>query len=421
MNVVYHLLLLLYWPAANIASLFNKKARFFVSGRRGNFARLKQELELKRGGKKIAWFHCASLGEFEQGKPVIEAFRSQYPEYQVLLTFFSPSGYEHRKNYAGADYVFYLPMDFRWNAHRFVKLVQPSVVIFVKYEYWYNFLHELKRAGVKTYIVSAIFRKEQIFFNPFVGYIFRRALRCFNDIFVQDKKSQELLSTIGITNGICAGDTRFDRVAAVAAQPREVPVLERFAENKVVLVAGSTWPQDNDLLVSLANKHEDLHVIFVPHEIHESQLISLEKALAGTVIRLSALLGKAGKGQHIEPFRHVIVDAIGYLSSLYKLATYTYVGGGFGAGIHNTLEAAVYGKPVFFGANYQKFAEAKDLIAQGGAFSVATAQALDDLYVRMQQDKPVYETACAASKNYVQHKVGATSTIMQHLQEENFL
>jgi 3-deoxy-D-manno-octulosonic-acid transferase len=349
------------------------------------------------------------VGEFEQGRPIIEELKRRYKDVQVLLTFFSPSGFEACRNYAGADYIFYLPFDFRWNARRFVCLVQPVASVFVKYEYWHYHLKFLNRAGVRCYMASAVFRPKQMFFLPIVGVFFRRILRNFNIIFVQDQRSLELLQPYNVKKVILSGDTRFDRVAAVAAQPKSLPALEQWAQGREVLVAGSTWDEDEMLLTRVANSDNRLHIIFVPHELHEARIKKLMRQLQMPSVRYSQIIEQ---GQfNLTNYQYIVVDCIGILSSVYKLARYGYIGGGFGAGIHNTLEAAVYGIPVFFGTNYGKFKEANDLIALGGAFCVKNSHRLHNHLQRLRNNEEQWQSCRAACRNYVLQNGGATQKI----------
>lgn len=412
MALIYNILLSIYWLGVNIATIINKKARLFVSGRLGLFSKMKRLLNEKRGNHKIVWVHCASLGEFEQGRPIIEAIKKERLDCQIFLTFYSPSGFEVRKNYEGVDYVFYLPIDTYWNARKFVRLLQPSAVIFVKYEFWYHYLTELHKRNINTYLVSALFRKEQGFFKPVLSVFYRRMIRCFSTIFVQDQESVELLLNVGVKNVIYAGDTRFDRVVEIAKNPKKIPTIESFTEGHMVLVAGSTWGDDETLLVDLAKHNSELRMVIVPHEIHVHRIKELQTKLDRPSTCFSEIVG--GKVDILN-FQYIIVDSIGYLSSLYKLATYTYIGGGFGVGIHNTLEAAVYGKPVIFGPNYEKYREARDLVECGGAFSISSEGELEKVISRLSKDKEYYMNVCNASRNYVIQNTGTTAIIMNNI------
>ncbi len=412
MKLLYNIGMLLYWLAIHIAAPFHGKAAKWVKGRRELFSQLEQVLS-KRGNRPLAWFHCASLGEFEQGRPVIEALRVQHPEYFILVTFFSPSGYDVRKNYNGADHVCYMPVDLPRTAKRFVNMVNPTIAIFVKYEFWYNHLNALKQAGAKTYVISAIFRENQAFFDRLFGALFVQMLHFCEHIFVQNKESLSLLADIGVYNASYSGDTRFDRVLTVAATAKTLPQLTDFAQNQIVLVAGSTWPPDENLLADMVNKSPDLKLIIAPHEIGESGIKHTLSLFQKPAITYSEL--QKNPSVNLADYSVFVVDAIGFLASLYRFGAMAYIGGGFGVGIHNTLEAAVYGVPVIFGSNYQRFKEAVDLVEQGGAFSVANLPELQQVVGRLRNDKTAYDNSCSISKAYVQQRKGATDIIMQRI------
>ncbi len=403
----YNLGMHIYGGGVRAVARFNPKARLWVGGRRGIFDRLRSAIP---SGERIVWVHCASLGEFEQGRPVIEAIRSEHPEYRILLTFFSPSGYEIRKNYQGADYIFYLPLDTPRNVKRFLDIVRPEITVFVKYEYWLNYLTELRRRGCRTFIVSAIFRPDQIFFKR-KGRAFRRALTTYEHIFVQNDESCELLAGIGITNVTVAGDTRFDRVARIAESARELPIIERFAAGGPLFVAGSTWEPDERILQQLINAHPEMKFIVAPHEMEISRITSLSENTVGGAARYTELDADADpSGKHL-----LIIDTIGILSSIYRYASYAYIGGGFGAGIHNTLEAATFGLPIAFGSNYHKFKEARDLIALGAAVSISDYDELDAWLTRLRADNALYTSLRQAASGYVAAHKGATETIMKSI------
>ncbi|MDR2936661.1 MAG: 3-deoxy-D-manno-octulosonic acid transferase, partial [Rikenellaceae bacterium] len=329
-----------------IAMPFSRKARLWCRGRKGVFRDMASRID---PSVPTAWFHAASLGEFEQGRPVIDAFRKAYPAYKILITFFSPSGYEVRKDFAGADYVFYLPADTPRNVRQFLRIVRPRVAMFIKYEFWANYLRLLRKSDARVYIISAIFRKDSVFFKPW-GSFYRRLPDCFDQIFVQDKESVGLLEKIGIRNVTVAGDTRFDRVYSIASQAREIPEIAAFAASGgKVLVAGSTWPPDEELLLELAHKYTDLKFIIAPHEIESERIDRFIAAARRPALRYSQLTPEsdlAGAGI-------LFIDTIGMLSSVYGYGHLAYIGGGFGAGIHNILEAATYGLPLVFGPNYE--------------------------------------------------------------------
>lgn len=409
---MYTLAIYLYAWAVRLVSPFHKKAGRMVRGQRQTWSRLRSEIE--PGGRYI-WFHASSLGEFEQGRPMMEEIRRRHPQYKILLTFFSPSGYEVRKDYPGADVICYLPFDTKRNVRRFLELTRPEMAVFIKYEFWNNYLTALKRRGVPTYIISAIFRKNQLFFRWY-GAGYRKVLGCFDRLFVQDAPSAELLSRYGITNVSVCGDTRFDRVTEVRSRAKAIPEIETFtaAAGEVparTLVAGSSWPPDEALFIPYFNAHPELKLIIAPHEIHEEHLRAIEAQLQRPSVRLS----RAGV-QGIEGKDCVIIDCFGLLSSVYRYGQAAYIGGGFGAGIHNVLEAAVYGMPVVFGPNYRKFKEARDLIAAGGGFSVATPEAFA---ARMDEWLTYGEALAAAgacAAGYVEASVGATEKILRELE-----
>jgi len=317
--------------------------------------------------KPWLWFHAASLGEFEQGRPIMERIRTEHPEYSILLTFFSPSGYEVRKNYAGADLICYLPFDTILNVRRFLNLVKPQKVFFIKYEFWPNYLTALKHRHIPTYLISGIFRKEQLFFKNYAPF-YRRMLNSFTHLFVQNQVSVDLLASIGRKEEVSiSGDTRFDRVLEIRAAAKDLPIAEHFAKSAKgnVLVAGSSWPKDEALFIPYFNEHPELKLIIAPHEIHEEHLLTIEAQLNRPCLRYSQMTSEnAGN------FDCLIIDCFGLLSSIYRYGNIAYIGGGFGSGIHNTLEAAVYGIPVIFGPNFAKFHEAKELLACGGAFTI---------------------------------------------------
>jgi 3-deoxy-D-manno-octulosonic-acid transferase len=349
MRAFYSLSIFFYGIILRIATLFHTKARLWVRGRRNLFAEL--ETKIKSSSQPVVWFHCASLGEFEQGRPLMEEFKRRNPSYKILLTFFSPSGFEVRKNYPGADIICYLPLDTPANAKRFVSLVNPSLVFFVKYEFWLNTLGEIRRKNIPHFLVSGIFRPDQIFFKSHGG-IFREALKGFTFLFTQEKNSVELLKSIGITNVIAAGDTRFDRVMEIASAAKEIPLAKLFSgTDGKTIVAGSTWPQDEELLfpVISAELKKDWKIIIAPHELGETHLTAIENGLqnAGIEKQFITRFSKANEAT-ITTFKVLLIDNIGMLSSLYRYGNIAYIGGGFGKSIHNTLEAAVYGIPVVF-------------------------------------------------------------------------
>ena len=413
MRILYSVMIHAYGFTIRLAALFNEKAALWVRGRRRIFERIGtalQESRDQRGQRKLAWFHCASLGEFEQGRPLIEKFRNQYPDYQVLLTFFSPSGYEYRKAYPGADFIFYLPLDTPSNARKFIDLVRPDLVFFIKYEFWFNYLAILQRRGIPHFLVSAIFRADQHFFQWYGNWP-RKILSGFTQIFVQNNGSKELLGFIGITNVSVAGDTRFDRVAEIASTTRDIPMISLFTEDMPVLVAGSTWPADEALLVRyLKERTGKMKLILVPHEIRENAIRGLLNELGPTAQRYSALSLESAQGGKV-----LIIDSVGMLSQLYRYGTIAYVGGGFGAGIHNVLEAAVYGMPVIFGPNYINFHEAVELVAHHGGYPVDQYKDLEKILDLFLMNPSRLTEASVASKEFVNSRTGATSAILQEI------
>lgn len=410
MIFLYNLFINAYILGIRIAGLWNKKASEWISGRKELFENLSEKIS---GEDKIIWIHCASAGELEQAKPVIESLKKEYPDHKILLSLFSPSGYAVGMKYKHADIVTYLPADTRTNAKRFFHIVQPQLVIFVKYEYWYHHLSIVAFHHVPLLLISAIFRQEQIFFKTY-GQFFKQILFLFRKIFVQDQQSLELLNAQQINHGIVAGDTRFDRVKIISEKFTPLHVIENFINNEETIVAGSTWPDDEKILASFIQFH-DVKLIIAPHEIDEPHIKSIEKIFPGS-IRFSGIENSNSNSKIL------IVDNFGMLSKLYNYGIISYIGGGFNAsGIHNTLEAAVYGKPVFFGPNYQKFKEARDLISWGGAFSISTEEEFNLKIDRLLNDRKQLDFASNASKKYVKENTGATEKIIQFIQANRLL
>lgn len=397
-----------YAAAVRAAGLRNRKARLMTEGQRHTW----RELEKLDPTRPVVWLHAASLGEFEQGRPVIERIRGEVPEVQILLSFFSPSGYEVRRNYAGADVICYLPFDTRANARRFVRMARPAMAIFVKYEFWRSYLRALAEADVPTYLISAVFRPGQLFFRPWGG-IYRKLLKLFGGIFVQDEGSRALLGGIGVESSV-AGDTRFDRVAEIASRRKRPEELEDFpgSERKLTLVVGSSWPADEDVYIPWLNEHPEVAAIIAPHEFDAARLKALRGRIAGGAVLLSELSADPTKARHAQV---VIIDCFGLLSSLYAYADVAYVGGGFGAGIHNINEAAVYGVPVLFGPNHSKFIEAAELRAAGGAMCVSDASDFREKADALLADASDRETRGQASAAYIRSRLGATECIMSEL------
>ena len=373
--MIYNLIIYLYLLGVAIYSLFNEKVRKMWRGERAAFSVLKEKVDPTA---HYAWFHAASLGEFEQGRPLMEQLRREHPDYQILLTFFSPSGYEVRKDYKGADIVCYLPLDTITNARRFLRLIRPEVAFFIKYEFWYNYLHILKHRNVPTYSVSSIFRPDQVFFKWY-GRQYGRVLNCFTHFFVQNELSRELLAKIGITCVTITGDTRFDRVLQIKEQAKQLPIVEQFvADSPKVFVAGSSWPPDEDIFIRYFLDHPEWKLIIAPHVIGEDHLQQIEQKLEGwNVVRYTKAENLPSTLQ-LTPSTPtaLIIDCFGLLSSIYHYGDVAYVGGGFGVGIHNVVEAAVWNIPVIFGPNNQKFQEAQELLAAKGGFAFKTTKTL---------------------------------------------
>ncbi|SMO62288.1 3-deoxy-D-manno-octulosonic acid transferase [Solitalea koreensis] len=407
MKLIYTISIIAYGLLIKFASLFNKKAQFFVQGRKELLKRIKNSLQSET--RPIAWFHFASLGEFEQGRPVLEKLKKERPELAIFMTFFSPSGYEIRKDYPEADYIFYLPLDTPTNAKRFIEIVKPQLVFFTKYEYWYYYFSELKKRRIPLYMISAIFRKQQIFFRWYGGFN-RSILTCVTHFFVQDKNSGHLLKSINFTNWTVSGDTRFDRVYANSLNPKHFPVVEAFAENNQIFIAGSTWPKDDELLIELIEKtSQGWKFIIAPHEIKEDKILNLITKTSG--IRYSELVNNINSANA----KVLIIDNIGMLSSLYSYGDIAYIGGGFSkSGIHNTIEAAVFGMPVLFGPNYQKFKEAVELVEIGAAFPVSNTQAFKQVFQELTSPSKL-KAASEKAAEYVKENTQATTTIFEKL------
>lgn len=407
MVFLYNISLRFFHLGVRIASLFNPKARQWLKGRKGWRKFLIEKID---SSKPVAWFHCASLGEFEQGRPLIETLAEAYPNYQILVSFFSPSGYEVRKNYSKATAVCYLPLDTKRNAKQFIAIVKPQLVFFIKYEFWYHYLSQLHKQDVPTYLVSGIFRPTQIFFKRY-GKWNRKMLFSFNHLFVQNTQSASLLESIGVTNVSVTGDTRFDRVYATAQKAEKHPALEEFCQDSLVLVAGSTWPKDEELLLSLSSLFQkDIKLIIAPHEIESARIDALAKSFSLPSLRLTQLQ----PNDNLKQARILFIDTIGLLASAYGQGHIAYVGGGFGVGIHNTLEPATFGMPVIFGPNYHKFQEAVELISRGGAFAVGASADLQEVVTTLLVSNN-REEAGAKSHEYVNQNIGATKAIMAQL------
>ncbi|TWR30225.1 3-deoxy-D-manno-octulosonic acid transferase [Mucilaginibacter pallidiroseus] len=400
MVATYNIIIYLYTKLLALAALFNNKAKLLVKGR---------EAQVVKALPKSLWFHFASLGEFEQGRPVLEEVKSKYPDVPVVITFFSPSGYEVRKNTALADAVYYLPQDTFKNARQFIDSINPVMAVFTKYEYWYHYFKQLHSRHIPLYVISGIFRPGQVFFKWY-GSLHREMLKMVTWFFVQDIPSKHLLQNLGISNVTISGDTRFDRVWANAQAPKALQHIAEFKNGKKLFVAGSTWPADEALFTQLINQHPGWRFVFAPHEIGDSKIAGLEQTLSGILTVRHSNIEALN-----EQTRVLIIDNMGMLSALYQYADMVYIGGGFGAGIHNTLEAAAFGVPVIFGPNYQKFKEARDLIEKGAGFSINNQEELLTTVNRLMANEDLSNAAAQIAKHYVDSHIGATNTIMSYI------
>lgn len=422
MLFLYRIGLCVFALLMKLVALWHPKARLWVRGRKGLLERIVTEVD---SSKPSIWFHFASLGEFEQGRPVMEALKKERPDTKLIITFFSPSGYEIRKNYELADHVFYLPLDTPQHAAAFIHSIRPQLAVFTKYEYWYFYFRELSRQQIPLYIISGIFRKDQVFFTWY-GALHRRMLGFVRHFFVQNQESVNLLGSLGFSNSTLNGDTRFDRVCELARQPKTLPEIKNFCSNSPVFIAGSTWPEDEALLAKLLQHYPNWKLIIAPHEVGDTQIHDLMKRFQeGQAIRYTELGSQNLKVNN--PTSHklqaaslntqysvLIIDTIGLLSSLYQFADVAYIGGGFGKGIHNTLEAAAYGVPVIFGPNYQKFQEAKDLISATAGFTITNEVDLLNV-MRVLQDKSTRTEAGKAAGAYVKSQVGASESVLKYI------
>lgn len=406
MIILYNLTIFLISAGSKIAGIFHSKVRAFVTGRKEVFDEL--SAKMKHNTAPVVWMHCASLGEFEQGRPILERIRAEFPQYKILLSFFSPSGYEVRKNYPGADVITYLPVDTGANAKKFLIITKPVLAIFVKYEFWYHYSTQLKRNNIPQISVSSIFREGQFFFSKPAGF-YRGILRNFDHFFVQNQESVRLLQAIGIDKVTLSGDTRFDRVREIVKRAEGIPVAHRFKNKQKVMVIGSCWEEDLEVLVPFINENR-LKFIVAPHEIHEADLVKMERLLEVPSVRYS----RSGPGDDLSDVNVLIIDNIGMLSRLYQYGEYAFIGGGFGKGLHNILEAACYGIPVFFGnRNYRKFQEAVDLINLGGAFSIRDYPELREKY-EMLNEPENFQLACEVTRLYVDEHAGATAKVISY-------
>ena len=405
---MYTLGIYFYIFLAKLVALFgHKKAKKMLAGHKEIFSMLKEKV---KPGTQYVWFHASSLGEFEQGRPMIEKLRAEHPEYRVILTFFSPSGYIPAKNYQQADIVCYLPFDTKRNVRRFLDMVQPKMAFFIKYEFWLNYLLELKEREIPSYSVSSIFRKEQAFFKP-MGGRYRLALHCFTHLFVQNVKSKELLKSIDIDEVTVVGDTRFDRVTKILEQARQLPLVDAFANGeRKVFVVGSSWGDDEAVYMPFFNRHREWKLIIASHEVNEERVARIVEQYEGKYVRYST-----ATMEEVAQADCLIVDCYGLLSSIYRYGDMAYVGGGFGVGIHNVLEAAVYGIPVFFGPNNRKFQEAQLLKECGGGIEIIATCDLEERMNAFAADISLLEAAGKAAGDLVSNNAGATARIFKHL------
>ena len=408
--VVYNIIIYIYLLGVAIASRWDGKIRKMWRGERDAFDVLREKVD---SNARYLWFHAASLGEFEQGRPIMERLRKTHPEYKILLTFFSPSGYEVRKNYEGADIICYLPLDTPLNVRRFFHIIRPEMAFFIKYEFWWNYMTYMKKHDIPVYSVSSIFRPQQVFFRWY-GYSYRRVLNCITKFFVQNERSRELLATLGINNVEITGDTRFDRVLeikqAASEKAADMPIVDAFANGHKVFVAGSSWPPDEDIFIRYFNEHKDWRIVIAPHVIGEDHLQQILSKLKRSAVRYTKTSPEeAAKADCL------IIDCFGLLSSIYSCAKVTYVGGGFGVGIHNVLEAAVWNVPVIFGPNNKRFQEAQELLAVRGGMEIGNYEDFSQLMQRFDADSQYLQTASDAAGGYVKTKSGAADKVLREV------
>lgn len=420
MRVLYNIGIRTYFGITGIVSRFNPKAKLFYNGQKGLLEKIQQTID---HNAPIIWVHCSSVGEFEQARPIIEWYKSEKSEYKILLTFFSPSGYELRKNYDQADWVFYMPADTTSNAVKFINTVKPVKAIFIKYEFWYNYLRELKRNNIETYIVSAIFRPTQHFFKWY-GSFFRKMLKCYTKIFVQDEQSYRLLEGIGVSeNVMICGDTRFDRVYKITQNSKEFPAIAEFAKDAFTIVAGSSWGPDEEIISKVMRNFPRTKLVIAPHEIGKERIANVMEIFKGfKTIKFSELNGQELTPDTLKRLHEanvLIIDCIGILSSIYRYGKFAYIGGGFGVGIHNILEAATYGCPVVFGPNYKKFKEANDLISLGGATSIGNSTEFYSLLQTYTNVAAVLKEKGDICGKYVQQNLGSTQKVVSQIEKRN--
>ena len=409
---LYDLAIQIYYLGIQISSPFNSKAKQWLVGRKGLLNDIKNTINVN---DKIIWIHCSSVGEFEQGRPVIERLKTEYENLKILVTFFSPSGYAQRNKITDANYIFYLPLDTKKNAKEFIRITNPQLVIFVKYEFWFHFLNETSKKNIPALLISGIFRKNQLFFKWY-GFPFLSLLKSFSKIFVQDNNSLILLEKYNLSNTVISSDTRFDRVLKVKNNAKTFIDIEKFCGDNKIIIAGSTWPEDEKILIQTIQylKNSDLKWIIAPHEISEKHISALLNSLGEKAIRYSQLSNSKSNKQFL------VIDNIGMLSSIYRYATIAFIGGGFGKGIHNILESTVFGVPVLFGPNYEKFREAKDLIDQQICFSINNSDQLSIYINRLLNDNKLYNNCSTGCSAYVENNSGATEQIMKYITTEIF-
>lgn len=402
--MIYNLVIYIYLFGVKLAALFSSKPAKMVKGHREVFDILRDKID--RNARYI-WFHAASLGEFEQGRPLIERIRKEYPEYRILQTFFSPSGYEVRKNYQGADIVCYLPFDTPRNVRRFIEMVNPCMVFFIKYEFWQNYLNTLYKKGIPVYSVSSIFRPNQIFFRWY-GKDYRKVLKTFSHLFVQNEVSEKLLASIGVTDVTIVGDTRFDRVLDICTVAKDLPLVKAFKGNSKTFVAGSSWGPDEDIFIRYFNEHPEMKLVIAPHVVSDSHLKEIMEKVKRPCVRYTE-----ATEENVSKADCLIIDCYGLLSSIYRYGEISYIGGGFGVGIHNVLEAAVYGIPVIFGPNNKKFREAQHLLEKKGGFEINDYEEFKRLMDRFLTDNSYLQQAGNAAGDYVKNNSGALEKIMK--------
>jgi len=407
LRFLYNILINIAWVGLKVVALFNAKIKLFVKGRKNSFPILKEKIA---SNSKSIWVHVASLGEFEQGLPILERLRTKYPEHKLVLSFFSPSGYEVKKNTTVADVVVYLPMDSNSKVKRFLNLINPELAIFVKYEVWPNYLYHLKKRKIPTILVSAIFSKRQIYFKSY-GRFMRKSLDTFSHFFVQDEKSKKLLESIGFNNATIGGDTRLDRVSEILKRNNQLDFMNRFKNNQLCLVAGSTWPEDEELLINhINNTKEKMKFVIAPHEIKPAHIEKITSVLQKRTILYSEI-----GSQNLKEFDILVVDTIGLLTKIYSYANIAYVGGGFATGLHNTMEPAVFGIPIIIGPQFEGFKEAKDLVKEGGIIPISSQGSFNNLMSELLDNPVSIKNIGETNSNYINSNRGAANLIMQHI------